>query len=98
MCRHCAWPLNREAMIGRLLAERAEVKAVLLVERDGAGTRKLTGGAAQAAVDALARQTDAVIPVCEAAGMVAFRRAAVIEFFLFEDASAQSALAAMAGR
>ncbi len=98
VCRNCAWPLSREAMLQRLMANKADVAAVLVVGRAADGTRMLVGSEAQSAVDELTAETAALVPVCEAAGMVAFRRAEVIEFFLFEGASVQSAFSAMAGR
>jgi hypothetical protein len=98
MCRDCAWPLNRGAMIERLLVGRAEIKTVVMVEREGAVLRTLTGREAHAAVDGLAGDADAAVPVCETAGLVAFRRAGRIEFFLFEGENVQSALSAIAGR
>lgn len=97
VCRNCAWPLNRDKLLGRLIAGRAEVTTVLVVGPGSAGARMLAGGEARAAVDRLAGEADAVVPVCEAAGMVAFRRGDVIEFFLFEGGNVQSALSAMAG-
>lgn len=98
LCRNCAWPLKRSAMIERLLAYRAEVTTVVTFGGDGSGMRALTGLAAHNAVEELAGGVDAVVPVCEAAGMVAFQRSGLIEFFLFEGESVQGALSAMAGR
>ncbi|HEY3443950.1 MAG TPA: hypothetical protein VGK29_24570 [Paludibaculum sp.] len=85
-------------MIERLLAYRAEVTTVVTFGGDGSGMRALTGVAAHNAVEKLADEADAVVPVCEAAGMVAFRRSGLIEFFLFEGESVQGALSAMAGK
>ena len=82
----------------RLLASRAEVTSVVTLGREGAEVRTLTGSAVDAAVDALAGEVNSLVPICEAAGMVAFRRADRIDFFLFEGESVQSALSAMAGR
>ena len=98
VCRECAWPLKRDAMLERLWVCRADVRTVVMLDNDGAGVRTFNGAEALAAVDGLAGDADDVIPVCESAGMVAFRRAGVVEFFLFEGESVQNALSAMAGR
>lgn len=98
MCRSCAWPLKRDAMIERLLACRAEVKTVVMLGQDGSGMQALIGDEAHAAVDGLAGEADALVPVCEAAGLVAFQRSGLIEYFLFEGESVQRALAVMSGR
>jgi len=98
LCRRCAWPLNRETMIERLLANRAEVTAVVVFGRDSSGMRTLTGGEAEEAVAGLVGEAEAVAPVCESAGMLAFQRSGLIEFFLFDGESVQHALSAMAGR
>ena len=98
LCRWCAWPLNRETMIERLLANRAEISAVIVFGGDAAGMRTLTGDDADAAVGGLVGEADAVAPVCESAGMLAFQRSGLIEFYLFDGESVQRALSVMAGR
>jgi hypothetical protein len=96
-CRDCGWPLKRAAMLERLRLCRAEVRTVVIVENDDAGVRTMAGAEALDAVDELVSGADAAIPVCEAAGLVAFRRASAVEFFLFEGESVHNALSAMAG-
>ena len=96
-CRRCGWPLKRAAMLERLRLCRAEVRTVMIVENDDTGVRTVAGAEALAAVDELACGGDAVVPVCEAAGLVAFRRAGAVELFLFEGESVHNALAAMSG-
>ena len=98
VCPNCGWPLKRGALLERLWLCRAEVRTVVMLEKDGADVRTLNGAEALAAVDGLGGDADDVVPVCESAGMVAFRRADVVEFFLFEGESVQNALSAMAGR
>jgi hypothetical protein len=84
-------------MLRRLMANKAEVTAVVVVGQTEGGTRTLVGSEALDAVDELTAETKAVVPVCEAAGMVAFRRADAVEFFLFEGESVENAISAMAG-
>lgn len=97
-CQHCSWPLNRDGMIDRLRECRDEVTTVLTSGHSGAGARTLTGSAAQAVLDGLLGDPGGSVPVCESAGLVAFRRAGTVDFFLFLRDAEQSALDALIGR
>ena len=98
LCRSCAWPLNRDSMLKRLVDCRAEVTAVLMTGPEGSAMRTLTGDDVLTAIDELAMQADAVTPLCEAAGMVAFAHSSRITFFLFDGESVHTAVLAMAAR
>jgi hypothetical protein len=85
-------------MIERLLASQASVVTVIRAGRDGSVVEALVGDQARSAIESLSAKPDALLPLCEAAGMLVFQRSGFTEIVLFEGENVQRALSAMAGR
>jgi len=76
---------------------RGGVVGVVVVVDAETATRIMIGMDAAAEVDELLAGVSELVPVCEAVGLVAFRRGRVVEFVLFEVEGVEAAASATVG-